>query len=68
MAAARHLRQGGREGGGRRRNRNRPLRQRSIPNVTQSIRDMITQRVESMTGLRVSEVNIIVKDAFFPQQ
>ncbi len=41
---------------------------RSIPDLTRSIRDTIIQRVENMTGLRVTEVNITVKDVSFPQQ
>lgn len=41
---------------------------RSIPNVTKSMRDTIIQRVENMTGLRVTEVNITVKDVIVPQQ
>lgn len=41
---------------------------KSIPDVTGSMRDTIIQRVENMTGLRVTEVNITVKDVFFPQQ
>jgi uncharacterized alkaline shock family protein YloU len=41
---------------------------KSIPEVTKSMRNTIIQRVENMTGLRVTEVNITVKDVFFPQQ
>ena len=41
---------------------------RSIPQLTQSIRDNVIQRVENLTGLQVTEVNITVKDVFFPEQ
>lgn len=41
---------------------------KSIPDVTGSMRKTIIERVENMTGLRVTEVNITVKDIFFPQQ
>ncbi len=32
------------------------------------MRDNVIQRVERLTGLEVTEVNITVKDVFFPQQ
>ena len=41
---------------------------RSIPEVTRAMRDNVIQRVERLTGLKVTEVNITVKDVFFPQQ
>lgn len=41
---------------------------KSIPDVAKSMRDTVVQRVESMTGLRVTEVNITFKDVFFPQK
>ncbi len=41
---------------------------RSIPEITQTMRDNVIQRVENLTGLEVTEVNITVKDVFFPQQ
>jgi uncharacterized alkaline shock family protein YloU len=41
---------------------------RSIPEVTKAIRDTVIQRVENLTGLEVTEVNITVKDVFFPEQ
>lgn len=41
---------------------------RSIPEVTKTMRDNVIQRVERLTGLEVTEVNITVKDVFFPQQ
>lgn len=39
-----------------------------IQDLTGSMRNTIIQRVENMTGLRVTEVNITVKDVSFPQQ
>jgi uncharacterized alkaline shock family protein YloU len=36
----------------------------SIPDVSQSVRDNVIQRVERMTGLQVTEVNISVDDVF----
>ncbi len=41
---------------------------RSIPEITRTMRDNVIQRVENLTGLEVTEVNITVKDVFFPQQ
>jgi uncharacterized alkaline shock family protein YloU len=41
---------------------------KSIPEVTKSMRDQVIQRVEKLTGLEVTEVNITVKDVFFPDQ
>lgn len=41
---------------------------RSIPKVTQALRDNVIQHVEKLTGLQVTEVNITVKDVFFPNQ
>lgn len=40
----------------------------SIHQVAQSVRDNVTDRVESMTGLEVVEVNIAVTDLHFPGQ
>ncbi len=40
----------------------------SIPEIIQRMRDGVIQRVESLTGLQVTEVNITVKDIFFPNQ
>ena len=40
----------------------------SIPEATKSMRDNVIQRVERLTGLEVTEVNITVKDVFFPEQ
>lgn len=36
----------------------------SIPEVSQAVRDNVIQRVESMTGLEVVEVNIAVDDVY----
>ncbi len=36
----------------------------SIPDVTQSVRDNVISRIERMTGLEVTEVNITVDDVF----
>lgn len=36
----------------------------SIPDVAQSVRDNVIQRIERMTGLQVTEVNISVDDVF----
>ncbi|MCA1719484.1 MAG: Asp23/Gls24 family envelope stress response protein [Actinobacteria bacterium] len=41
---------------------------RSIPDVTSAMRDNVLRRVENLTGLEVTEVNITVKDIFFPEQ
>ncbi len=39
-----------------------------IPRTTQTIRDNVINRVESLTGLRVTEVNITVSDVQFPEE
>jgi uncharacterized alkaline shock family protein YloU len=38
----------------------------SIPEVSQQIRDNVIQRIEGITGLRVTEVNVQVNDLYFP--
>jgi uncharacterized alkaline shock family protein YloU len=38
----------------------------SIPRVSQAIRDNIIKRIEGITGLSVTEVNVTVNDLFFP--
>lgn len=38
----------------------------SIPKVAHQIRERITQRVEGITGLKVTEINIAVNDLHFP--
>ena len=39
-----------------------------IHQVTNSLRENVIRRVESLTGLEVTEVNITVNDVTFPQQ
>ncbi len=41
---------------------------RSIPEITQAMRDNVIQHVENLTGLEVAEVNNTVKDVIFQQQ
>ncbi len=41
---------------------------RSIPEVTQAMRDNVIRRVDKLTGLEVTEVNTTVKDVFLPEQ
>jgi uncharacterized alkaline shock family protein YloU len=41
---------------------------RSIPEVVKAMCDNVMLRVENLTGLDVTEVNITVKDAFFSKQ
>jgi uncharacterized alkaline shock family protein YloU len=38
----------------------------SIPTVTQAIRDNVIKRIEGITGLSVTEVNVTVNDLYFP--
>ncbi len=38
----------------------------SIPQVSQSIRDNVLKRIEGITGLSVTEVNVAVNDLYFP--
>lgn len=38
----------------------------SIPQVSDQIRENVIQRIEGITGLRVPEVNISVRDLYFP--
>lgn len=38
----------------------------SVPDVADSVRSNIIERVEGLTGLTVTEVNIIVNDLYFP--
>jgi uncharacterized alkaline shock family protein YloU len=37
----------------------------SIPNVAQQIRENIVQRIEGLTGLKVTQVNVEVNDLHF---
>ena len=41
---------------------------KSIPQLAQAVRRNVANRVESLVGLRVTEVNITVSNIFFPQQ
>jgi uncharacterized alkaline shock family protein YloU len=38
----------------------------SIPEVSQRIRENVIERIEGITGLRVTEVNVAVNDLYFP--
>jgi uncharacterized alkaline shock family protein YloU len=38
----------------------------SIPQLANALRENITRRIEGMTGLTVTEVNIAVNDLYFP--
>jgi uncharacterized alkaline shock family protein YloU len=38
----------------------------SIPQISKALRENITRRIEGMTGLQVTEVNISVNDLYFP--
>jgi uncharacterized alkaline shock family protein YloU len=40
---------------------------RSIPRVTQAVRERIIKRVENLTGLEVTEVNVQVNDVILPE-
>jgi uncharacterized alkaline shock family protein YloU len=40
----------------------------SIPQVTEGVRRNVINRVENLTGLRVTEVNIVVNDVQFPEE
>lgn len=41
---------------------------RSIPQVTEALRRNVVRKVESLTGLEATEVNITVNDLTMPQQ
>jgi uncharacterized alkaline shock family protein YloU len=41
---------------------------KSIPQLAEAVRRNVANRVESLVGLRVNEVNIMVSNIFFPQQ
>ena len=41
---------------------------RSIPQIAEAVRTNVIRRVESLVGLRVTEVTITVSDIFFSQQ
>jgi uncharacterized alkaline shock family protein YloU len=38
----------------------------SIPQVAQQVRDNVIKRIEGITGLSVTEVNVSVDDLYFP--
>ena len=38
----------------------------SVPEVTEAVRDNVIKRIEGITGLEVTEVNISVNDLYFP--
>ena len=38
----------------------------SIPQIANALRENITRRIEGMTGLTVTEVNVAVNDLYFP--
>jgi len=40
---------------------------RSIPQVTQAVRERVIERVQNLTGLEVTEVNIQVNDVTLPE-
>ena len=41
---------------------------KSIPQIAEAVRRNVINRVESLVGLRVTEVNVTVSNVFFPQQ
>jgi uncharacterized alkaline shock family protein YloU len=41
---------------------------KSIPQLAEAVRRNVTNRVENLVGLRVTEVNVTVSNVFFPQQ
>ncbi len=41
---------------------------KSIPQLAEAVRRNVVNRIESLVGLRVTEVNITVSNIFFPQQ
>ncbi|MDQ3911824.1 MAG: Asp23/Gls24 family envelope stress response protein [Actinomycetota bacterium] len=41
---------------------------RNIPQLAERVRNKITERVESLTGLRVVELNVTVGDIVFPEE
>jgi uncharacterized alkaline shock family protein YloU len=41
---------------------------KSIPQLAEAVRRNVANRVESLVGLRATEVNITVSNIFFPQQ
>ncbi len=41
---------------------------KSVPQLAEAVRRNVSNRIESLVGLRVTEVNITVQNIFFPQQ
>lgn len=41
---------------------------KEIPRVSEAVRRNVINRVENLTGLRVTEVNILVNDVLFPEE
>jgi len=41
---------------------------KSIPQLAEAVRRNVINRIESLVGLRVTEVNITVSNVFFPQE
>ena len=41
---------------------------KAIPQLAEAVRRNVINRVESLVGLRVTEVNVTVSNVFFPQQ
>ncbi len=41
---------------------------KSIPQLSETVRQNIVNRVENLVGMSVTEVNLMVTDVFFPQQ
>ncbi len=41
---------------------------KSVPQLTEAVRRNVVNRVESLVGLRVTEVNITVSNIYFPQE
>lgn len=41
---------------------------KSVPRISEAVRRNVVDRVEGLTGLRVTEVNVMVADVFFPQE
>ncbi len=41
---------------------------KSVPQLAEAVRRNVINRVESLVGLRVTEVNVTVSNVFFPQQ
>ncbi len=41
---------------------------KSIPQLAEAVRRNVANRIESLVGLRVTEVNITVQNVYFPQQ